>query len=183
MKTRIVIFIMLVSFIILAFGDETLAFMLTGKILKDSYMITMNLPDYWELDLKYAEKNGLAAFFSVTRGNDISSAIVMNLYHKDIVKNTFDGFIKHDTDYLVDYFKGYSIKYVGKITNKNRYNIKLFRFYKDSRSQEQYIAYFDCGAFFYGKIYIAFVQKYNQERYLNDFRLAMKGLIYINIKM
>ncbi len=176
-------FIFVVVFIFSSFvltAEETENFMVYGE----GFMVNVPLPDYWAVDMKFAQENGLNGFFFIEKFGikNSPSAIMLTLAEKPTKDSKLSEYIAYDKDMLKHYYPKMIYKaYKTKKKGNKKYTYKIFEFYSEPQGGHQYIAYIDCGQKYMIKLYITLVSKDKSvKKYVSDFLDCVYGFKFVS---
>ena len=164
---------------------EKLSFQIYGS----DYLISIPLPNYWNVDMDVAQQNNFNGFFYIKKEgiNNSPAYIFINLYEKQKDK-TFSDFINYMVTSLKDYQLDYSVVKVGKEQIKrqmNNWNVEIYDVkIKSGHGHYQKIVYMECEHKYYVEIYIdCYRDDYlDNDKFINDFIECYHEIDYLNIQ-
>ena len=184
MKKWIVIIVILLSvssFNLMA-DEEKEVFMVYGQ----DFMVNVPLSKYWNVDMDFAKRNNINAFFYIEELGLANSpvGIIMTLARKPSDDVILEDYIDHDIGGLREYYPEYDISEKAiDIVQEYGYPVKFYEFHKEGNIRYQLISYLDCGTQYYVKLYIDCKDKSISEDYIDDFIKSIGGLNYMNITL
>ena len=178
------IILFLAIYSIIAENDKQV-FMVYG----DDFMVNVPLPNYWEVDMDFAYQNGINGFFYIKDYGIQKSpvGIILTLAEKPNDLTELQEYIDYDRNQLLNYYKDNNFNEItlnNERTQKYGYKVMLYEFKnKSSLIHYQNIAYIDCNAKYFIKLYIDCKDKKGSEKYIEDYIESIFGLNYMNIKL
>lgn len=176
---QLVIFILLLPFTIIA---EKQAFMVYGQ----DFMISIPLPEDWQVDMDFAHQNGINAFFYINELGikDSPVGIIMTLASRPNEKTKLSEYVTHDNKMLSGYYPEMVINQIeDTLPQENNYEYQLFKFIDKPDGRIQYIAYIDSYQKYFTKLYIDCKEKVEVDKYINDFIESVSEMHYMNITL
>ncbi len=181
-KLYVLVFSLLICFTAYANEDKQ-AFMVYGK----DFIINYPLPNSWQVDMNFASKNRIDAFFYIKQFgiNNSPVGIIMQLAEKPDENAKIIDWIEYDKEQLLKYYPEKEFKNIN-IQRKQKYNyeILLYEFKnKNNLVHYQNIAYIDCKDKYFVKMYIDCKKQSGNEQYIEDFISGVFDISYLKIKV
>jgi hypothetical protein len=161
-------------------NNELLSFTIYGN----DFLLSIALPNTWNVDIDFARQNGINGFFYLRDYgiNNSPAVIVLNLAYKPNEKSELEEWIEYDINNFLDYYDGFTVdKLDWKIINENNYRVVSYKLKNDDKRYLQYSAYLDVGLNYYVNIYVTITDKNKHDEIINDFKKCLENSRFTGI--
>jgi len=182
MKTRKIIYVFLfficISKINAQNTNELLSFMIYGS----DHLISISLPNTWNVNMQYAQQNGLNGFFFLRNYNFNNSPAIIILSLEYNQNKIFENWIENSINNFLNYYKGFSSERLNwTINNQYGYNINVYKFKHNTRNLVQYCSYLDVGLNYFVQLYITIIDQSKHDEMLEDFKRCLENSRFTGI--
>jgi hypothetical protein len=150
----------------------------------NDFLTSIALPDTWNVDMAFAQQNGMNGFFYL-RDYDINNSpaiIILNLAYKQNEDSKFEEWVEYDINYFLDYYDGFfADKLDWKIINENGYRIIVYSLENTEKSYLEYSAYLDVGLKYFVNINVTIKNKNIHGEIINDFKRCLEKSMFTGI--
>jgi hypothetical protein len=149
----------------------------------NDFLTSIALPNTWNVDMTFAQQNGINGFFYLRNYgiNNSPAAIILNLAYKQDEESKFEEWIEYDINGFLNYYDGFIAEKLNwQIINKYGHRIIVYSL-KNEIGYLQYSAYFDVGLKYFVNIYVTIKDINKHDEIINDFKKCLENSEFTGI--